>query len=84
MLQTICYYFQATSYHNQDQYSPDGLEEYLVDGTIDLRKHSQGWQFLVHWVGYGPEHNQWIASSELDDCEALDEWYRFGGDSPDS
>jgi hypothetical protein len=32
---------------------------------------------------YGPQHDLWIASSELSDCEALDRWYQLGGDRPD-
>jgi len=62
----------------------DGLEEFLIDEIIDSRKHGRGYQFLVRWLGYGPEHDLWIASSELNDCEALDNWYKAGGDGPDS
>jgi len=61
-----------------------GLEEYLVDEIIDSRKHGRGYQFLVRWVGYGHEHDLWIAASELNECEALDQWYKSGGDGPDS
>lgn len=28
--------------------SPDGLEEYLVDQIIDVRRRGRGWQFLMH------------------------------------
>ena len=40
-------------------------EEYEVE---EIRKHrKQEWktQFLVHWKGYGDEHNQWIAEKGL-------------------
>jgi hypothetical protein len=35
----------------------DGMEEYLIDQTIDSWHCSKGWQYLVQWVGYGPKHN---------------------------
>lgn len=50
----------------------DGLEEYLVDEILDVRRRGRGWQFLVRWHGYGPQHDLWIAARELDDCKALD------------
>jgi len=54
--------------------TPDGLEEFLVQDIIDARRRGRGWQYLVRWVGYGPEHDRWLASSALDNCEALDIW----------
>ncbi len=60
----------------------DGLE-YLVDEIVDVRRRGRGWQFLVHWSGYGREHDLWLPASELTDCEALDLWYKNGGDGPD-
>ena len=52
----------------------DGLEEFLVQDIIDARRRGRGWQYLVRWVGYGPEHDRWLAGSALEDCEALDTW----------
>jgi hypothetical protein len=52
----------------------DGLEEFLVQDIIDARRRGRGWQYLVRWVGYGPEHDRWLAGSALDDCKALDIW----------
>jgi len=60
-----------------------GLKEFFMDKIIDSHQHGRGWQFLVHWLGYGPEHDLWIASSELNNCEALDQWYQLCGDGPD-
>jgi len=40
-------------------------EEYEVE---EVRKHStRGWgtQYLIHWKGYGDEHDQWIVESGL-------------------
>ena len=56
--------------------TPDGLEEYLVDEIIDSRKCGKGYQYLVRWSGYGPEHDRWLSGSALADCEALDVWQR--------
>ena len=40
-------------------------EEYEVEEVWKYR--TQGWrtQYLVHWKGYGNEHNQWIAESRF-------------------
>jgi len=62
----------------------DGLEEFSVDEIIDSRRRGRGWQFLVRWLGYGPQHDLWLPANELSDCEALDNWYKIGGDGPDS
>jgi hypothetical protein len=60
----------------------EGMEEYLVEEIIDVRKRGQGWQFLVRWSGYGPEHDDWLPAKDLEECEALDRWYAEGGDGP--
>jgi len=52
----------------------DGLEEYHVEEIIDSRRRGKGWQYLVRWTGYGPEHDRWLAGSTLDECAALDTW----------
>ena len=28
-------------------------------------KNGRGAQFLIHWKGYGNEHNQWMAETNL-------------------
>jgi hypothetical protein len=60
----------------------DGLEEYLIDKIIDSRRRGRGWQFLVRWVGYGPEHDRWLPGSALDECAAMDAWIEGGGEGP--
>jgi hypothetical protein len=37
--------------------TPDGLEEYFVQEIIDSHRRGKGWQYLVRWTGYGPEHD---------------------------
>jgi Chromo (CHRromatin Organisation MOdifier) domain len=49
--------------------------EYLVDKIIDHKKISKSnVKYLMCWVGYGPEDNQWIAGRDLEDNEALDKY----------
>jgi hypothetical protein len=52
----------------------DGLEEFFIQEIIDSRQRGKGWQYLVQWTGYRPEHNRWLAGSSLDKCAALDTW----------
>jgi hypothetical protein len=58
----------------------DGLEEYFMEEIQDVCRWGRRWQFLVRWLGYRPEHDEWLTMAELEDCEALDKWYTGGGD----
>ena len=49
---------------------------------FDSRKCGHGSQFLVQWVGFGPEDDEWLSHAIVKDCEALDRWYTQGGDGP--
>jgi hypothetical protein len=49
-------------------------EEYFVDRILDERKQGRGVQYLVRWLGYGPEEDRWLPGRELAECEALDIW----------
>lgn len=60
--------------------SSEGLEEFEIDEIIDAKPHGCGWRYLVHWVGYGPNHDWWMSGAELKDCKALDHWFAGGGD----
>ena len=40
-------------------------EEYEVEEVKKHRKQGRGTQYLVHWKGYGDEHDQWIAEMGL-------------------
>jgi hypothetical protein len=55
--------------------TPDGLEEFLIDKIIDSRTCGCGTQYLVQWLGHGPEHDSWLPARELEECEALDWWF---------
>jgi hypothetical protein len=52
----------------------DGQEEWAVDSIIDERRRGRGFQYLVRWVGYGPEEDRWLPGSELKDAHALNVW----------
>ena len=50
-------------------------QEFLVDKIIDHKKIGKSnVKYLVRWVGYGPEDDQWISGRDLDDNEALDKY----------
>ena len=36
--------------------------------------------YLVCWVGYRPEDEEWLPAHMLKNCEALDKWMENGGD----
>ena len=55
----------------------DGLEEYHVEEIIDSCRRGHGWQYLVRWSGYGPEHDRWLTGSSLEECKALDVWLKI-------
>ena len=50
----------------------NGTEEFLVDSIIDHKKIGRGHRYLVHFKGYGPENDRWIAGRELENNHALD------------
>jgi hypothetical protein len=60
----------------------NGLEEYFVEEILEASHRGCGWQFLVQWLGYGPEHDQWLPASELEECEVLDVWYQGRRNGP--
>jgi len=75
----------ASLFPSQEHISPgpimtlDGMEEYAIDRIIDERCRGRGRQYLVRWVGYGPEEDRWLPQRELDNCEALDTWQQREG-----
>jgi len=59
-------------------------EEYEVEEVWKHRTRGQGTQYLVHWKGYGDEHNQWIAESGLPHTKQAieDYWTRCSKSKP--
>ena len=45
-----------------------------MDKIVDERRRGMKTQFLVRWRGEGPEGYLWLPESELEDCQALDNW----------
>lgn len=44
--------------------------------TLFKKKHEKrAAKFFLRWVGYRAEHDRWPPGSELNDCEALDNWF---------
>ncbi|RDB19147.1 hypothetical protein Hypma_014227 [Hypsizygus marmoreus] len=60
--------------------TPDGEEEFYVNKIIDVRRRGRGKQYLVRWLGYGPEHDLWRPGSEMADTVALDDWEKQHGE----
>jgi len=52
----------------------EGLEEYAIEKILDERCWGCGYQYLVRWVGHGPEEDCWLPCCELEECQALDVW----------
>jgi hypothetical protein len=62
--------------------TPDGLQEHEIKCIINSRPRGRGYQFLVQWKGFGPKDDEWLRAGLLEDCEALNIWYKSGGDGP--
>ena len=61
----------------------DGTEETLIDKIVDEKRWGRGKRYLVRWVGYGKEHDEWLLKMALEDTEALDVWERENPPSDD-
>ena len=47
-----------------------------VNEILAVRRRGRGFQFLVDWVGYGPEDRCWVPRSYLADPALLRDFYR--------
>ncbi|KAG6858768.1 hypothetical protein C0995_014044, partial [Termitomyces sp. Mi166 len=54
--------------------SDTGLKEHFVEKIIDSRQKGHRWQYLVHFWGYGPEHDECKSGHELSNNKALNIW----------
>ena len=50
-------------------------KEYEIEEVQKHRTQGQRTQYLVHWKGYGDEHDQWIAESGLPHAKQMIEDY---------
>ena len=62
--------------------TPEGNKEHIIKRILDTRKRGRGYQYLVRWIGFGHEDDEWIPRKDLEDCEALDRWIEDNGDWP--
>ena len=60
----------------------DSLEEHQIKHILDSKCQDCGWKYLIRWVGYGAEYDEWIATKYLKENKALDVWLENGGDGP--
>jgi hypothetical protein len=57
--------------------TPDKEEEYEVEEILDSRLRRRKLQYLVKWVGYGPEDNSWEPAENVENAaEKVEEFHR--------
>ena len=39
--------------------------QYEVEEILDSKREKGGWEYLIKWKGYGPEHNTWEPRGNL-------------------
>ena len=55
----------------------EGEENFEVEALLKHRSRGNSRQYLVRWLDYGPEHDEWIHEEELaDGAEALLKKYK--------
>jgi hypothetical protein len=52
----------------------DGQMETVIEKIIDKKKVGRGKRYLVRWLGFSADEDEWLPRRDLDDCEALDAW----------
>lgn len=52
----------------------DGQMENFIEKIIDEKHMGRGKRYLVHWVGFGADEDEWLLRRNLEDCETLDAW----------
>ena len=50
----------------------DGTEENMINKIVDAQRRGRGKQYLVRWVGYDHDHDEWLSRKLLEDTKALD------------
>uniref|UniRef100_A0A8C7YDJ1 Uncharacterized protein n=1 Tax=Oryzias sinensis TaxID=183150 RepID=A0A8C7YDJ1_9TELE len=59
-----------------------GCPEYTVRKILAVRKRGRGRQFLVNWLGYGPEDRQWIPDRFIENRSLLTDFFKSGAPGP--
>jgi hypothetical protein len=60
----------------------DKQKEFFIEKIVDKRRQGKRRQYLVRWCGEGPEGDEWLPASEVEDCEALDFWEARASNKP--
>ena len=45
----------------------EGEDHFEVEALLKHKSRGNSWQYLVRWLGYGPEHDERIYKEELAD-----------------
>ena len=45
----------------------EGENHLEVEALLQHRSRGNSWQYLVRWLGYSPEHDEWIHEEKLAD-----------------
>ena len=55
----------------------EGEDYFKVEALLKHRIRGNAWQYLVRWLGYSTEHDEWVYEKELaDGAEAILRQYK--------
>ena len=54
----------------------NGQEEYFVEKIIDSKCSCLGAMYLVGWLSYGPDADEWLPKSDVIDLKVFNDWLR--------
>uniref|UniRef100_A0A8C5C1B2 Uncharacterized protein n=1 Tax=Gadus morhua TaxID=8049 RepID=A0A8C5C1B2_GADMO len=54
----------------------DNHPVWTVRQLLDIRPRGRGFQYLVDWEGYGPEHRQWLSRNMIMDDTLISDFHK--------
>jgi hypothetical protein len=60
----------------------DGDKRWEVDEILEVRVRYGSLWYIVHWKGYGLEHNKWVKHSDVFTKDTIDTYYRCYPNAP--